>query len=376
MKNSTSAKILVVDDTPANVKLLVDVLGMSGYNASAATNGSDALASIATDPPDLVLLDIMMPGMSGYEVCERLRAEPATALLPVVLCTSLDPTEERIKGIEAGADDFITKPINRPELMARVKSLLRIKQLQDEVRSQSEQLAQWNQDLEARVEAQVTQLDRLSRLKGFFSPPLVEAIVAGGEELLQTHRREISVVFIDLRGFTTFTESAEPEEVMVMLKTYHEHMGQLVLAHDGTLERFAGDSLMVFFNDPMPIDDPAMKAVHMALAMQAAFLPLAEHWQKQGFELGLGCGIAQGYATLGLIGFEGRRDYAAIGNVTNLAARLCGEADSGQILVDRKIMANVESEADAESLAPLSLKGFAQPVPTFSITGLKTQRTP
>lgn len=181
----------------------------------------------------------MMPGLSGYDVCKRIRANPDKALLPVVLCTSLDPQQERIKGIEAGADHFITKPINRPELMARVKSLLRIKLLQDEVEVQAAQLADWNQRLEERVEAQVGQLERLERLKGFFSPPLAEAIVAGGEELLKTHRREISVVFIDLRGFTRFTDTAEPEEVMELLHEYHAQMGTIVLDHAGTLERFA-----------------------------------------------------------------------------------------------------------------------------------------
>jgi class 3 adenylate cyclase len=368
MSTTSPAKILVVDDTPANVKLLVDVLTVSGYAATAATNGEEALAQIASDPPDLVLLDIMMPGLSGYEVCQRLRANPDTALLPIVLCTSLDPQQERIKGIEAGADDFITKPINRPELLARVKSLLRIKVLQDEVKSQAAELAEWNHRLEERVEDQVNQLERLSRLKGFFSPPLAEAIVAGGEELLQPHRREICVVFIDLRGFTAFTDSAEPEEVMEMLGTYHSQMGAIVLAHDGTLERFAGDSLMVFFNDPMPVEQPAEQAVRMALEMQQAFEPLGELWNKRGFELGLGCGIAQGYATLGLIGFEGRRDYAAIGNVTNLAARLCSEAASGGVFVDRKIMAKVEALVEATQLEPLDLKGYSQPVPAFAIT--------
>ena len=370
MSTRRPAKILVVDDTPANVKLLVDVLSMSGYAATAASNGEDALTQIASDPPDIVLLDIMMPGLSGYDVCQRIRANPDTALLPVVLCTSLDPQQERIKGIEAGADDFITKPINRPELMARVKSLLRIKLLQDEVKAQAAELAEWNQRLEERVEAQVGQLERLERLKGFFSPPLAEAIVAGGEALLKTHRREISVVFIDLRGFTTFTDNAEPEEVMELLHEYHAQMGTIVLAHDGTLERFAGDSLMVFFNDPLPVDEPAEQAVMMAMAMQRAFLPLGELWHKRGFDLGLGCGIAQGYATLGLIGFEGRRDYAAIGNVTNLAARLCGEAAGGQILVDRKIMAKVEAIVAATALEPLQLKGFSQPAQAFAIDGL------
>ena len=368
----TAAKILVVDDTPHNVKLLADILGAKGYEVSTAINGELALASVAAGQPDLILLDIMMPGLSGYDVCRKLREDPATALLPVVLCTSLDPAGERVKGMEAGADDFLTKPINQAELFARVKSLLRIKSLQDEVVAKTAQLAEWNEKLEGRVTEQVAQLERLGRLKGFFSPHLAEAIVnGGGEDLLKTHRREISVVFIDLRGFTAFTDRAEPEEVMELLRAYHGDMGGLVLAHGGTLERFAGDSLMVFFNDPMPMERPAEHAVRMALAMRDAFPPLAETWKKRGYELGLGCGVAQGYATLGAIGFEGRWDYAAIGNVTNLAARLCSEAGAGVVLVDRKIMAAVDGLVDAEAAGPFQLKGIAQPVPAFSVVGFK-----
>ncbi|MGR8920927.1 MAG: response regulator [Gammaproteobacteria bacterium] len=367
MSDAAPAKILVVDDTPANVKLLVDVLGVSGYDARPATNGEEALAAIAEDPPDLVLLDIMMPGLSGYDVCRRLREEPETALLPVVLCTSLDPDTERIKGIEAGADDFITKPVNRPELLARVKSLLRIKTLQDEVRAQAAQLAEWNATLEQRVDEQVAQIERLDRLKGFFSPQVADALVEGGEAMLATHRREISVVFLDLRGFTAFTDEAEPEEVMALLADYHANMGRLVLEHGGTIERFAGDAIMVFFNDPVPIEAPAEQAVRMALAVQAAFPALVEPWRRQGYDIGLGCGIAQGYATLGLIGFEGRRDYAAIGKVTNLAARLCGEAAGGQVLVDRKILASLDGAVAFSEVGPLALKGFAAPVPAFAV---------
>ena len=367
-----TSSILVVDDTPANVKLLVDVLAAKGFALDSATNGEQALAKIAAAPPDLVLLDIMMPGLSGYEVCRRIRANADTALLPVVLCTSLDAQQERINGIEAGADDFLSKPVNQQELFARVRSLLRIKALQDEVKAQAAQLAQWNRTLEQRVNEQLQQLERLGRLKGFFSPQLAEAIIAGGgEELLKTHRREISVVFIDLRGFTAFTEHAEPEEVMELLHDYHRTMGRIVLAHGGTLERFAGDSVMVFFNDPVPIERPAEQAVRMALAMQQAFPPLAALWAKRGHDLALGCGIAQGYATLGAIGFEGRWDYAAIGNVTNLAARLCAEAAGGQVLVDRRILASVDHCVEAAPVGPLSLKGIAQPVPAFAVGCLK-----
>ncbi len=266
-----SERILVVDDTPANVKLLVDVLTAKGYAVASAVNGEEALVRIGVQAPDLVLLDIMMPGLSGYDVCRRIRANPATALLPVVLCTSLDPKQERINGIEAGADDFIPKPINQQELFARVKSLLRIKALQDEVKAQAAQLAEWNVKLEDRVREQVAQMERLSKLKNFFSPQLAEAIVSGGaDDPLKSHRREITVVFLDLRGFTAFTETADPEEVMGVLREYHAAMGALIVAHEGTLERFTGDGIMVFFNDPVVVDDPAARAVRMALADAAA----------------------------------------------------------------------------------------------------------
>jgi class 3 adenylate cyclase len=246
----------------------------------------------------------------------------------------------------------------------------KVEQRTAEVRTQSAQLDEWNHKLEQRVQEQVNQIDRLGRLKRFFSPQLAEAIVAEKEEALKTHRREISVVFIDLRGFTAFTDRAEPEEVIEMLHAFHGMMGRIIMEHGGTLERFAGDSIMIFFNDPVPIANHAEKAVRMALAMQEAFRTLSAEWRKRGYELGLGCGIALGYATLGEIGFEGRWDYAAIGSVTNLAARLCAEAGSGEVFADRKVMGKVESLVQATSVGPLALKGFSQSVPAFSLTEL------
>jgi class 3 adenylate cyclase/CheY-like chemotaxis protein len=355
------AKLLVVDDTPLNVKLLADLLRAKGYAVETAASGREALEKVAAGPPDLVLLDVMMPEMSGYEVCARIRANPATAMLPVVMVTSLDPGEERVKGIEAGADDFLSKPVNQPELLARVRSLLRVKQLHDE-------LASLNRDLEQRVREQVAQVDRLGRLKRFFSPQLAEAIVTGGaDDPLKTHRREIAVVFLDLRGFTAFAETAEPEEVMGVLREYHAEMGRLVLEHEGTLERFTGDGMMIFFNDPVPVPDAALRAVRMAVAMRERVGELIGKWKKQGFDLDLGVGIAQGYATIGAIGFEGRLDYGAIGTVTNLAARLCGEARPGQILVARRVLARLEGLVEVEDAVELTLKGFHRPVPAVNV---------
>jgi len=312
-----------------------------------------------------VLLDVMMPEMSGYEVCSRIRANADTARLPVVMVTSLDAVTERVKGIEAGADDFLSKPVNQPELLARVRSLLRIKELDDE-------LARLNRDLEQRVTEQVSQLDRLGRLKRFFSPALAEAILAGGaDDPLKTHRREIAVVFLDLRGFTAFAETAEPEEVMGVLREYHAEMGRLILEHEGTLERFTGDGMMVFFNDPVPVPDAAARAVRMAVAMRERVSEMIGKWRKQGFELDLGVGIAQGYATIGAIGFEGRLDYGAIGTVTNLAARLCGEAKPGQILASRRVAAQLEGQIEVEEVGDLTLKGFVRPVAACNVLKLR-----
>jgi adenylate cyclase len=368
----TPAKILVVDDTPQNVKLLADLLAVKGYAVVTATSGAEALARIEADRPDLVLLDVIMPGMSGYEVCQRIRADKTNGIMPVVMVTALDPAAERIKGLDAGADDFLTKPINLPELLARVRSLLRIKELYDTVESQSAELAELNRTLEQRVAEQVRQLERLSKLKRFFSPQLAELIVSGGaDDPLRTHRRDVTVVFLDLRGYTAFAETSEPEEVMGVLREYHREMGTLVLAHEGTLERFAGDGMMVFFNDPVVVPNPEERAVRMALAMRDRVAELATGWRKRGYDLDVGLGLAKGFATIGAIGFEGRLDYGAIGSVTNLAFRLCSEARPGQVLATRRVVAAIEDLVEVEGVGDLALKGFARPVPTVALLKLR-----
>jgi adenylate cyclase len=358
-----AARILVVDDQRTNAEMVSGLLRNLGYEVELALGGQEALDLVHTKGPDLVISDILMPGVDGYELCRRLRANTATALLPVILVTSAEQSE-RIKGIEAGADDFLAKPVNWAELFGRVKRLLQIKALQDEIK-------QLNTRLELRVRDQVAQLERLSRMKRFFSRAVAEAIVAGGEELLEPHRREITAVFLDLRGFTSFTDRADPDEVLELLRAYHATLGRTVDEFGGTLEHFAGDGVMIFFNDPIEVDNPAERAVRMALALQRAFNPIADAWAKLGHDVGLGIGIAQGDTTLGVIGFEQRWEYAAIGNVPNLAARLCGAAHAGEIILDLQTEQDIVHIAETEFIGALTLRGFLQPVPAFKLRRMR-----
>jgi adenylate cyclase len=354
--------ILVVDDTAANRTLLNDILTVHGYAVREAADGESALALLAEAKPDLVLLDVVMPGMNGFDLCRAIR-NMGHHMLPVVMVTSLDSKDDRVRGLEAGADDFLSKPVNRHELLARVRSLMRIQRLYAQVESQRAELAKWAAELELRVADEVERNARLTRLKRFFSPQLADLIVAGGaDDPLKSHRREVSVVFVDLRGFTAFAETGEPEIVMQALAEYHAAMGEIVMRHQGTLERFTGDGMMIFFNDPVPIAEPTLRAVEMACEMRHAATTLQARWRHRGFDLGVGLGIAEGFATVGAIGFDGRIDYAAIGTVTNLAARLCAHAQTGEIIISQRAYAAVETRFNAEAIGELPLHGLSRPV--------------
>ena len=285
--------------------------------------------------------------------------------------------EQKLAAIEAGADDFVTKPFEHAELVARVRSLVRIKRYHDTIDRQARELARWNGELEAKVSAQLVELERMGRLKRFLSPQIAGLVVESGDEsFLTSHRAEITAVYCDLRGFTGFAETAEPEEVMAVLHDYHQALGDLVFRFEGTLEHFAGDGLLVFFNDPIPCPYAPERAVRMAVAMRDRVSELADGWRRRGHALGFGVGIAQGYATLGRVGFEGRYDYAAIGTVTNVSARLCSVAEAGQIRATQRVESGSADVAVTRHLGGRELRGVTRPVETYEVLGIDHARVP
>jgi len=363
--------ILVVDDVPENVRLLEAVLTPRGYHVVSATDGNAALELVTSASPDLVLLDVVMPGMDGYAVCSQLREHEETAVLPVIMITS-SIGHEKTRAIEAGADDFIPKPFNHQELLTRVKSLLRIKRYHDTIKLQAAELRELNRTLEERVRTQVEELERLGRLRRFLSPQLADAIVTSGDEsILASHRRQVAMFFADLRGWTNFVDAVEPEELMRVLREFHDAIGRLVSRFDATVGFIEGDGVQLFFNDPIEVPDPALRAVRLGCALREEMAELTPRWQKRGYDLDFGAGIALGYATCGEVGFEGRSDYAAIGAVTNLASRLADEAAGGQILIAQRLYAEVEDAVEVEPAGEFTLKGFQRPVPAFNVLAVR-----
>jgi len=374
--------ILVVDDVPDNIDILQMRLESQGYEVATAGDGAEALEKIRKMLPDLVLLDIMMPKVDGIETVRRLKADGSLPFIPVILVTAKADSKDVITGLESGGDDYLTKPVDHAALSARVRAMLRIKSLHDTVQAQSQrleeqaaELATWNKTLEERVAAQVGEIERMGRLKRFLAPQIAETIVSsGGDAILESHRREIVVLFCDMRGFTAFAETTEPEDVMAVLREYHDTLGPLVHRYEGTLAQFTGDGLLVYFNDPVPCPDPAERAVRLAVDMREAVARMARSWAGRGHEIGFGVGIAQGYATLGQIGFEGRFDYAPIGTVINVAFRLCSDAKDGQILVTQRVASAIECQAELEPLGNLAFKGLSRPVAVLNVLNLASSR--
>ena len=360
------ARILVVDDIADNVEILRTRLTSLGYEVVVAEDGEQALAKVRETLPDLILLDIMMPKINGLEVVKRLKSDATLPFIPVILVTAKVDPKDVVMGLDAGGDDYLSKPIDHGALVARVRAMLRIKALHDEVQTLNEGLA-------AKVRDQVEELERVGRLRRFLAPQVAQAIVSAGDEaMLQQRRREVVALFCDLRGFTAFSETAEPEDVMSVLGEYHAAVGPLIHKYEGTLERFLGDGMMVLFNDPLPCPDAPQRAARMSIEMRDSVAALAPAWKRKGHVLGFGIGLAQGYATMGTIGFGDRFEYTAIGAVVNLAARLCADAADGQILTNSRLAAAIGDTVEIEELGERTLRGMSRPVAVVNLRALRS----
>ena len=366
----------MVDDDPTNRDVLTRRLARMGYRTRSAVNGRQGLESIRAEHPDLVLLDLMMPEMNGYEVLEACRDDPQLRDLPIIMISARETRSTTWSTASSlGAEDFLPKPFDPVVLEARVGACLEKKWLRDQERElladrpgAGGQAGGANHELEERVGGQVTEIARLAQLRRFVSPQVADLLLTSGDErILQSHRSKIAVLFCDLRGFTAFAETSEPEDVMALLGEFHAAVGAEIHRWEATVGFFAGDGIMVFFNDPIPCEGPAEKAVRLAVSMRDTMAGLTREWRKRGHDLGFGVGLAFGYATLGQMGFEGRYEYGVIGSVVNLAARLCDQAKTGQILVSGRAYLAVEELVEAEPVGALSLKGLHAPVSVFNV---------
>lgn len=352
-------RLLVVDDTPANLRLLEAVLGTEGYEVATAESGEEALTRMAVGDVDAVLLDLLMPGIDGVEVCRRLRADEAHRALPVLMLTA-GGEQQKVAALDAGADDFLAKPFDRAELLARVRSLVRIKRAQDTVRAQALALAEANATLERRVAEQVASIRRLEGLRRFLPRQLAEVLIADGDEsVLESHRAELALVDVRLRGFAAFAERVEPEEVTGTLTGFHDGVWDLVERAGATVGAQTGAGLVVFLNDPIPSEEPAWQAVALAVAMRDRVARLAERWRRRGHDLAFTAGVALGFATVGRIGLPGRWEYSPVGPVVNAAAELAAAAAPGQVLITERCHAEVSRRVRIEAGRPAGAPGVA-----------------
>lgn len=357
-------RVLVVDDDPDMVGYLGRLLETEDMAVESAADGESALRQVEAGPPDLVLLDVMMPGASGFDVCRRLKSDEATALIPVVLVTSLEDSESRVRGIEAGADDFLSKPVKREELIARVKTLRRLHETRKELESR-------------RLAAEVQRKEAIRKaFSRYISPRLADRIVdAAGEQgdLFQGRAQRTSVValFADLRGFTRLTEQNEVGSVVSMLNEYFAVLTDAAYQHDGTIFNMAGDSLLVGFNVPFPQPDAAERAWRTALEMVGRFAPVAVAWHdRHGLDLGVGVGICAGEAIIGNVGSEHYASYTIIGNPVNTAARLMQMAAAGEVLVCGPLFERIRhllSGHRVDGRGDVALRGRSEPIPVFAV---------
>lgn len=351
--NRAVAHILVVDDVPANVELLEALLMADGYTVTTAFNGHEALEYVAEDEPDLVLLDVMMPGMNGFEVCEQLKAGETSRFIPIVLITALDGLEDKLRGITAGADDFLTKPFNRQELKARVKSLLRIRRLHNE------------------VEQKRHVLSRL--LNRYVSEEIVNTILQNPEERMRLggEKREIAILFADIRGFTSFSEKTDAAKVVELLNECFQEITEEVFKHKGTFDKYLGDSVLAFYGAPISYGDDLERCLQTALAMQAAFQRIRSGWTDPDLQaLGLGIGINFGEVIVGNVGSERLMDYTVIGDRVNLAQRLEQAAQPDQILISETVYNLMAGRIAASEMPPVTVKGKREPVRAYSLESI------
>ncbi|MCM8541395.1 MAG: response regulator [Lentisphaeraceae bacterium] len=358
--------ILVADDLEDNVMVLRAFLKHHNYKTLAAYSGKEAVAIAEAKKPDLILLDLNMPEMNGLDVLKVIRKNSDLNNTGIILLTASGNVDELLRSFSVGADDFIQKPYHHIEMLARIQSVLKMRDTQLKLIEANKRLDEFNQDLEITVAKQVDELEKVNRLRRYFSPQVAETFLNSSQAPFSNERKEVTVVFLDLRSFTSFAENNSPDTVMTTLSEFHSTVGPIIFKHNATLERFTGDGMMCFLGAPKPEPDHAQKAFEMAIEMQDTVRDLSRKWLDSNFGLGLGIGISTGMASTGTIGFEQRLDYAAIGSVTNLSARLCGKAEAGEILLCSESFKKLSAKNGLALKGNLNFKGFSKEIEVYS----------